>query len=139
MIGLRGVTSSVRFSKSYFTLALGVLAVEVVIALALHDEFIRPFVGDALAVILLYCAVQTVWGLRPVPAALGVCAFGCALEIGQYYRLVWLLGLEHHTWARVIIGTTYDSRDFFAYVTGAVVIVIAEFLRHPHASGFSTG
>jgi len=31
------------------------LLIEILIALFVHDEFIRPYVGDALVVIVLYC------------------------------------------------------------------------------------
>ena len=36
----------------YALIALGLLAVEVLIALFVHDNFIRPYVGDVLVTVL---------------------------------------------------------------------------------------
>ncbi|HIB66328.1 MAG TPA: DUF2809 domain-containing protein, partial [Phycisphaerales bacterium] len=42
-------------SPTYLVLTLLLLAVEVYIGLYVRDSFIRPFVGDMLVVVLLYC------------------------------------------------------------------------------------
>ena len=49
----------VIFNKTYFLLALLLLLAEVLIALYLHDALIRPYGGDFLVVILLYCFVKS--------------------------------------------------------------------------------
>ena len=41
----------IRFNKHYFGLAVIILLVEVLIALYVHDDFIRPYLGDVLVVI----------------------------------------------------------------------------------------
>lgn len=48
-----------HFSKRYFLLASGLLAAEVLIALYAHDRVIRPYAGDLLATIFLYCLVRS--------------------------------------------------------------------------------
>ncbi len=45
---------------AYLIAALFIFAVEVVIALYVRDDFVRPYLGDVLAVMLVYCAVRTV-------------------------------------------------------------------------------
>jgi uncharacterized membrane protein len=40
-----------RFHKTYFLLAVLLFVIELLIALYLHDRFIRPHVGDFLVVI----------------------------------------------------------------------------------------
>ena len=46
------------------------LGIELLIAIFLNDPLIRPHVGDALAVILVYLGLRTVLPWRPLPAAL---------------------------------------------------------------------
>jgi hypothetical protein len=45
------VLKSVR--KTYFWIFLGLLLLEIGIALFVHDDFIRPYVGDVLVTVLL--------------------------------------------------------------------------------------
>ncbi len=47
-----------RFHYRYFLLAAGLLGLEICIARFAHDRFVRPYVGDFLATILLYCLLE---------------------------------------------------------------------------------
>lgn len=114
-----------RFSARYFALACALFAIEVVIALYFHDAFVRPFVGDALVVVLIYCALLSLVELPRTAAALGVFAFACALEVGQAFDLVDRLHVRAH-WLRVVIGTAYDARDFWAYAAGTALTLLVE-------------
>jgi hypothetical protein len=115
-----------RFSMSYAALALVTFATEVAIACFVHDDFVRPLVGDALVVVLVHATVLSLFDFPPLPTALGAFAFACAVEIGQYFDLVKLLGLERVALARVVIGTAYDPRDFIAYATGAALLIVSD-------------
>jgi hypothetical protein len=119
----------VRLSAKYATLAAVIFALEVLIAVYLHDAFVRPLVGDALVVVLVYAAVLAVVELPAIPVVLGAFVFACAIEVGQYFELVKLLHLQQYTLARVVIGTSYDARDFAAYATGASLVVAAVLAR----------
>ena len=44
-----------RFKKQYLIAAVLILAVEIVIGLFVYDNIIRPYVGDFLVIILIYC------------------------------------------------------------------------------------
>ena len=113
-------------SKPYLALTVLLFATEVVIALFVNDSFVRPILGDALVVVLIYCALRSVLALRPLPTAFGVFLFACAVECAQYAHVVDLLGLRQNAVARVVIGTSYDPRDFLAYAMGALAVVLAE-------------
>ncbi len=117
---------TLRLSKPYLLLTVLLFATEVLIAVAVHDSFVRPIVGDVLVVVLIYTALRSVLALRPVPTAIGVFVFACMVEGAQYARVVDVLGLRHNEIARVVIGTSYDPRDFLAYAAGALLVVVGE-------------
>jgi len=113
-----------RFNLNYFYLFLIMFLIELVIALFIHDSFIRPFVGDVLVVILLYYFIRTFFKLRTLKVAIGVLIFSFIIEMGQYYDLVTILNLQNILIARIVIGSTFDIFDLLAYALGAVLIII---------------
>jgi hypothetical protein len=117
---------TLRFSRSYACLFLGLLGVEVVIALFVHDQFVRPYVGDSLAVILLYCLIRTFFGWPQLRVLGGALLFACCLELGQYFQLVSRLGLQDNVPLRVILGTVWSPLDLVAYAAGAAAAYAIE-------------
>jgi hypothetical protein len=118
------------FRRGYAAAAAGVLALELFIAIAVHDAFVRPFVGDSLAVVLVYLALRAVTRLH-VAAAIGAAlAIACAVELGQFAGLLDMLGLRGNPLARVVLGAGFDPKDFIAYAAGACAIAAIETFRH---------
>lgn len=115
-----------KFSLKYFLLALALFIVEVLIALYVHDSFIRPYVGDYLVVIFIYCVVRSIYQAPVKRVALGVLIFSYLIEIGQYFNLVGMLGLQHNKAARIIIGTSFAWSDLIAYTLGILTVVLVE-------------
>jgi hypothetical protein len=113
------------FNKNHFLIFITLFCLEVFIALYIHDRFIRPFIGDVLVVILIYTLIRTFLKIEPRPLAIGVLAFACLVEFSQYLKLATLLGLENVPVARVVLGSTFDPLDLFAYATGTAVIILA--------------
>jgi len=83
------------FSKRYAILSLALFVVEVFIALFIHDRLVRPFVGDMLVVILIFTICRSVINANYFWLAFCVLIFSFAVEIGQYFNLVSILGLQH--------------------------------------------
>ncbi len=113
-----------RTNKRSFYLAMTVfwLAVEVVIACYVHDRFIRPYVGDVLVVVVVYCFVR-IWvpqGVRLLP--LYVFLFAAGVEVLQYFHLVELLGVGNNTFLRVVLGSVFDLKDILCYGIGCVFL-----------------
>lgn len=100
-----------------------ILVIEIGIGIYVRDAFVRPYVGDALVVVLIYCFVRLFIprGLPWLPVY--VFAFACFIEILQYFRLVDLLGLTNPV-ARIILGSTFDFKDIISYAAGCVFILI---------------
>ncbi|MEG3143239.1 DUF2809 domain-containing protein [Sphingomonas sp. RT2P30] len=99
---------------------------EAAIAAFVHDGFVRPWLGDGLAVVLVYCALRAVAPLGVRSAAVGAFAIACAIELGQFVHLVDRIGLGHCRVARVVLGTGFDPWDFLAYAGGVVMLLVAE-------------
>ncbi len=114
------------FRRNYFFFFILLFVVEVLIALYVHDNFVRPYIGDVLVVILLYCFVKSFIKLPVMPVAVGVLIFSFIIEILQYCNIVDRLGLGHSRLARTVIGTSFAWEDIWAYTAGFIVILVAE-------------
>jgi hypothetical protein len=122
----------VGFSKKYAVLSVGLFVVEIFIALFVHDRLVRPFVGDMLVVILIFTLCRSVIKTNYFWLAFCVLIFSFAIEIGQYFNLISILGLQHSAPARIIIGVTFDFHDLLAYSAGVLLIcVIGLLAKHP--------
>ncbi|MBO9698522.1 MAG: DUF2809 domain-containing protein [Sphingopyxis sp.] len=118
-----------RFRKGYALAAAALLAIEILIALLVDDSFVRPYFGDTLAVALVYCALRATLALRPFPAAALALAVAVVIEFGQYLHVLRLVGLEGNAFARTVLGTGFEPRDFLAYAAGALAVLAIEAAR----------
>ena len=114
------------FHKTYFVLAIFLFIVEVFIGMYVKDDFIRPYGGDFLVVILLYFLVKAFFNISVFNAALGVLIFSFLVEFAQYFKIVEIIGLQDIELARIVIGTSYAFEDLVAYFLGFLAILIGE-------------
>lgn len=114
------------FQLRYFIFSLVLFMVEVFIALYVHDGFIRPYAGDFLVVILLYCLVRTFLHARVMPVAVSVLVFSFFVEITQYFHLVSLLGWQHNRLALIVLGSSFSLVDLVCYTLGIVLVILIE-------------
>lgn len=113
----------------YLIATLILLLIEVLIALFVHDSFIRPYVGDMLVVIVVYAFVR-IWipqKCRLLP--LYVFLFAVLVEVLQYFNIVRILGLSGSRFFRVLIGGTFDWKDIACYGAGCIVLAVYEIVR----------
>ena len=115
-----------NFNKNYFFLTIAVFSVEVLIALFVKDTLIRPFIGDVLAVVLIYCFLRIFLNTNYRKIAVGVLFFAFLIETLQYFDYVKLLGLENNRILSVAMGRTFEWLDFAAYFVGFLVIILTE-------------
>lgn len=113
--------------RSVFIIAAVTLfAIEVVIALFVRDAFIRPYIGDVLAVALVYAVLRAATPLS-LRSALGITlAIAVMIEVAQAAKLLGALGLGENELARIIFGGSFDWLDLLAYAVGGIVIVLVE-------------
>ncbi|WP_333600889.1 ribosomal maturation YjgA family protein [Flavobacterium sp.] len=117
-----------RFNRVYFGLAVALFFIEVAIALFVHDKIVRPYIGDVLVVILIYCFVKSFLNLPVMTTAVCVLLFSYTIEILQYFNLVQKLGLEHNKLARIVIGSSFGWEDFLAYTIGILIVIFVEII-----------
>jgi len=123
-----------RLHRIYALAAAVLLAVEIVIALFIRDSFVRPVLGDVLAVMLVYCALLAVIELRRPIAACIAFLVGVVVEIMQLIDALTLLGLQDNPLARIVLGTTFTWEDIVAYVIGAIIALGADaYVTERHA------
>jgi hypothetical protein len=92
----------------------------------LDDSFVRPLVGDALAVMLVFYGVRSFIKARTRGLAIAALAFAWMVEFLQYFRLVERLGLADNRLASTVIGSVFDWRDLVAYTIGAAILLLVE-------------
>lgn len=115
-----------KLNPAFLTLTILIFITEVLIALYVHDNIIRPYIGDLLVIILIYCFVKSFLNLPVLKTAIGVLLFSYTIEILQYLKLVELLGLQHSKAANIIIGNSFEWIDLLAYTGGFAAILLTE-------------
>jgi Protein of unknown function (DUF2809) len=109
-------------------------AVEVGIATALgQTTWVRGFVGDVLATLLVYYAIKTVVQAPAWKLAIASLLVGYLLEAGQYLAREkhWVI---HNRLLRIVIGSTPDWWDVLAYTVGfALALTIEGAAQHRKA------
>ena len=114
----------------YFIFFMIFLVIEVLIALYVHDDFVRPYLGDVLVVVVLYFFVR-IWipeKYRWLPGAIFV--FAAVVEVLQYFRLVEILGVENNVFLRTILGATFDIKDIVCYGVGCLLLGFCEWIGY---------
>ena len=115
-----------RFNRIYFLLAFLLFFIELYIALYVHDAFVRPYVGDLLVVILIYCLVRSFLNTKAPKTIWCVLVFAYLIELSQYLGLIKYLGLGHSRLANLVLGNSFEWIDIVAYTLGALLVWLVE-------------
>ena len=111
---------SLQTRLAFLAVAGVILTAEIYIAVCIKGGFVRHYLGDILAVILLYALVRAVFSVTPSNLALKIFAFAAALEIAQYFGAVQILGIENKI-LKIMIGGTFDLTDLLCYAAGCII------------------
>ena len=108
--------------KPYIIIFIAIFAVETCIALFVHDDFVRPYMGDVIVMWAVYCLAQIILGGRfgSYKVAVGSLIFAFFVELLQKFRIVDVLGIEDPV-LRTIIGTSFAPADLVCYLAGTAV------------------
>ena len=92
----------------------------------MHDWIIRPYGGDFLVVVLLYCFVRSFLAVPVLPTALSVLVFSYLVEVSQFFHLADRLGFKAPSLARTLLGTYFTWTDLLAYTLGILTVLGVE-------------
>jgi Protein of unknown function (DUF2809) len=118
-----------HFNKNYFLLTIILFAIEIFIAKYIEDDIIRPYIGDMLVVILIYCFAKSFIATKIIPTAIAVLFFSYFIEALQYVKIVNILGLQEYKLARIIIGTSFSWVDILMYTIGIIIVLVVEKIK----------
>jgi hypothetical protein len=114
------------FNKGYFISTIALFVTEVLIARYAHDAIVRPYIGDMLVVVLIYCFIRSFLKVPILPTALGVLVFACFVEALQYAELLRHLGWQNSPTARVLLGSAFSWEDILMYALGIALVLWVE-------------
>ena len=116
-----------KFNSKYFFSFSILIITEIFIALYVNDQIIRPYIGDLLVVILLYCFIKSYVTTVVLQSTIAVLLFACVAEAMQYIGHVQKLGLQESKTASIILGSSFDRKDMLAYTVGILVVLVIEY------------
>lgn len=115
----------------YGLATLLLLGIEVFIALNVNDNFIRPYMGDVLVVIVIYAFLRVFFPEKPKLLPLYIFLFAFLVEVLQYFEIVKILELEGNDFFRILIGSVFDVKDVVCYGIGCILLAVYEVLKKP--------
>ena len=108
---------------------LFLLLIEVIIALYVHDDFIRPYVGDVLVVIVIYTFIRIIVPEKCKLIPLFLFVFAAGVELLQLANIVEILGVADNKFLKILIGSVFDIKDIVCYAVGCVILCMYEWVR----------
>lgn len=102
----------------YAVITILLIAVEVIIALYVHDRFVRPYLGDVIVVIVLYSLVRIVFPTGKRHLSVCIFLFAAGVEILQAINPLEMLGLGDNRFLSVLCGSVCDPADIVCYAIG---------------------
>jgi hypothetical protein len=128
------MANQLTFNLKYFATAILLFIVEVLIALYAHDQIVRPYVGDFLVVMLIYCFVKAFLNFPILKTAIGVLLFSFLIEFLQYCNIIEKLGLQHSKFANTVMGNSFAWIDIATYIGGIAIVLLLEKIIHKKLS-----
>lgn len=116
-----------KLNLKYLLAFVVILVIESLIAIYIHDDIIRPYIGDILVVILMYTFIRAFIDKRLKWLPVYLFGFATAIEMAQHFNLLELLNLQGNKIARIILGSSFDVKDILCYLIGTVIIIAWEF------------
>ena len=111
---------------------LSLFLIEVLIALFVRDNFIRPYVGDVIVTVLI-CYFARIFfpvGLKLLP--LYVFAFAAAIELAQLAGITEMISGDSR-FLRIILGTSFSVWDILCYAVGCIIVGVIEIIGRQRA------
>lgn len=109
-----------RARAGYALAAVVLLVCEVLIALYVRDDFLRPYGGDILVTALLCCLLRAAVPARIPYLPFWVFLFAAAVEMAQALGIASLIP-QGWTVVRVAVGSSFSVWDIVCYAAGCLL------------------
>lgn len=113
------------------------LVVEILIAKFVTDDFIRPYLGDFLVVILIYCFLMAISRIPVIKGLILVLFFSFAVEFFQLINIVKVMQYQPPNVVMIVLGSSFSPWDLLAYSLGILSCFALEYFRF-YKTGIST-
>jgi succinate-acetate transporter protein len=123
--------------RNYFLGFAGLLIIEFLIAKYVRDDFIRPYLGDYLVVILLYCFLMFISQIAVVRGLIEVLLFSFAIEFFQMVNIVKVLQYQPPDLVMILLGSSFSTWDLLAYSLGLLTCYLIEKTRGNYSVSFT--
>ena len=114
----------VEINKKYLFCFIILFLIESLIAIFIHDNFIRPYLGDLLVIILTYCFISIFLKKKIKLLLLYIFIFAVIVEGLQYIHILERLKLNHIPILKIVLGSTFDIKDILCYFIGMVILFL---------------
>lgn len=101
---------------------LALLGIEIFIGACIHDDFVRPYVGDVLVTVLLCCLCRVFLPEKSKLLPVWVFLFAALVECFQLISIPELEG----TLLGIVVGSTFDPMDLLCYGIGCALFFLTE-------------
>lgn len=112
---------------TYAIVTIVLLLIEILIALYVHDAFVRPYLGDVIVVVVIYTFIRVFIPEKCALLPFWVFVFAAGVEVLQLLHIVDLLGLGNISFFRVLIGSVFDMKDIVCYAVGCSLLGAYEY------------
>lgn len=113
-----------KIRAPYLLAAFFLVAVEVFIAAFVHDGFVRPYLGDTIATILVYVVLMVFPAVTSNWAIMGALVVSFLVEWMQFIHMLEYVGMENNKMAVLFFGSAASWEDVVAYSIGGVMVYL---------------
>lgn len=112
-----------KYNHIHFLIFSIIFLIEVGIALFIHDQFIRPYLGDYLVIFLLYYFIASFVKTKPTYIIIGILLFSYFIEMLQYLNIVDYFQIKNKI-LRIVIGNTFSYEDLIIYTLAGISLFL---------------
>ena len=116
-----------RINLTYLLIFVLLLTAEILIAIFVHDDFVRPYIGDVLVTGVICSFFRVFFPTKPKSLPILTAIFAAGVEFLQYFDFVSFLGLADNRFFSILIGRTFDPADIICYFIGGLIFCAAEY------------
>ncbi len=113
-----------NINKTYLAISILLLIVEIIIAIFVNDQFIRPIFGDYLASILLFYMIATFAKFSKNKIAILTLIISYTIEVLQYIHILEILHLDKIKILNIVLGNSFSWTDMLAYTLGILTVFL---------------